>query len=83
MAKQRKLSKRLPKKKLGKVKWADMVPDKKENDFKDYSSSSSFYQGDLIHHFKFGRGFVQSSFGNKIEVLFEDKMRLLVHKVMF
>lgn len=69
--------------KIGKPKWVDMVPEKSSEDFKDYTATSSFYTGDLIHHFKFGKGFVESSFGNKIEVLFEDKMRLLVHKVVF
>lgn len=74
MAKQRKTHK---------VKWEEAVIKKTAEEFKKYSSSASFYTGDMINHTKFGKGYVESSFGNKIEVRFEDKMRLLIHKVVF
>ena len=50
---------------------------------KEYSSNESYYIGDLICHLEYGLGTVTSSFGNKIEVLFNKKLVVLSHKVMF
>ncbi len=64
-----------------KLKWSDLMNIRK-GETKPYQSASSFYVGDYITHKSFGMGYIQSSFGNKIEVLFEDKIRLLVHRIL-
>lgn len=65
------------------AKWNESVVAKLEDTIKKYSSTESFYKGDLIEHERFGRGRVQTSFGNKIEVIFQDKMRILIHRLLF
>lgn len=69
-------------KKTKKLSWTD-ITDKQKNNLKSYSTLSSYYVGDCIEHKSFGLGYIQDSFGNKIEVLFEDKVRTLIHMVMF
>ena len=64
-----------------KLSWAERT--KTAKDTKSYGTSESFYIGDFIEHKKFGLGYIQNSFGNKIEVLFEDKVRTLIHMVIF
>jgi DNA-directed RNA polymerase subunit M/transcription elongation factor TFIIS len=44
-----------------------------------YSVRSSFEKGDLIDHKKFGPGIVQELIDDKIEVLFQHDIKLLVH----
>lgn len=61
--------------------WETLVAKKK--DVKNYALSESFTVGEYIDHKTFGLGYVQDSFGDKIDVLFEDKARLLKHMVMF
>ena len=47
-----------------------------------YSIKSTFKENDLIEHPKFGTGLVQSALkANKIEVIFEDGPRLLIHNM--
>lgn len=65
-----------------KMTWRERMKVKKEMT-KTYNSNQSFYTGDIISHKNFGLGYVESSFGNKIDVLFEDRARTLVHMVMF
>jgi hypothetical protein len=65
-----------------KVTWTDLMK-KMKGEASEYNKSASFYQGDYISHTKFGLGYIQTTFGNKIEVLFEDKVRLLVQRVVF
>lgn len=45
-----------------------------------YFQTGSYVQGDIIDHPNFGKGSVEQSLGNKIEVRFEDKMRTLIIK---
>lgn len=71
MAKQRKTHK---------IKWEEGLK-KAAKSLRDYSSASFFNEGELIDHAKFGKGLVEASMGNKIEVRFEDKTRLLMQKV--
>lgn len=48
---------------------------------KDYSIKGSFQTGDLINHPTFGQGVVEKLIDdNKIEVLFQDDFRTLMHK---
>lgn len=65
-----------------KLSWSDCMKGQGK-DTKSYSTNQSFYVGDIIQHNSFGLGYIQDSFGNKIEVLFEDKIRVLIHMVMF
>lgn len=47
---------------------------------KDYSMKSSFQMGDVINHPTFGQGVVEKLIdNNKIEVLFQDDYRTLMH----
>lgn len=46
---------------------------------KPYNMRMSFHTSETIQHSKFGTGFVKSVQGDKIEVLFEDEVRFLVH----
>ena len=46
-----------------------------------YSPKGEFSEGDTIMHVKFGMGFVLKEAGlNKVEVLFEEGRKLLIHK---
>lgn len=48
---------------------------------KDYSIKDSFQMGDVINHPTFGQGVVERLIdNNKIEVLFQDDYRTLMHK---
>ena len=48
---------------------------------KEYSIKGSFQTGDLINHPTFGQGVVEKLIDdNKIEVLFQDDFRTLMHK---
>ncbi len=46
---------------------------------KKYSIKDLFLKGDLLKHTKFGDGLVQEVIGLKIEVLFENEIKTLVH----
>ena len=47
---------------------------------KEYFQTETYLQGDLINHPNFGKGSVELSQGNKIDVRFEDKVRTLINK---
>lgn len=48
---------------------------------KEYSTKDSFQTGDVINHPTFGQGIVEKLIdNNKIEVLFKDDYRTLMHK---
>ncbi len=46
---------------------------------KSYSIREKFESGDIIDHKKFGPGIVQELIDDKIEVLFQHELKLLVH----
>ncbi len=46
---------------------------------KAYSIREKFLEGDIIDHKKFGPGIVQTLIDDKIEVLFQHELKLLVH----
>ena len=50
---------------------------------KVYSKNRTFYRGDILVHQEFGIGYVQSTFANKIEVMFGVKKEILTHKIIF
>ena len=66
---------------LSQIDWHELTDTKKE-DVKTYKDYQSFQVGDVINHDHFGLGHVQESYGNKIEVLFEDQMRVLTHLLL-
>jgi len=47
-----------------------------------YSPKGSYVPGDLIDHTTFGKGFVEKKIDlNKIEVIFENDIKILVHNI--
>lgn len=50
-----------------------------EGDTHKYNMKGSFKANDKLEHPKFGLGVIRSSFVDKIEVVFEDEVRSLVH----
>ncbi len=61
--------------------WAQAVEGKGPKDFKPYAVNTTFAQGELVKHAKFGDGIVVSVESGKIEVLFESGPRKLAHGV--
>ncbi|MBI5532307.1 MAG: hypothetical protein HY898_06315 [Deltaproteobacteria bacterium] len=59
--------------------WAQAVEGKGPKDFKAYAVSTTYVQGELVKHAKFGEGVVLSVEPNKMEVLFESGPRKLAH----
>lgn len=54
---------------------------KATNSEKEYTIKGSFQMGDVINHPTFGQGIVEKLIdNNKIEVLFQDDYRTLMHK---
>ena len=52
------------------------------SDFLDYSPKTKFSKGDLINHPKFGKGVIEKLIDkNKIEVLFRDDTKTLMHNI--
>lgn len=61
--------------------WAHAVEGKAPKDFKAYAVSTTYSQGELVRHAKFGEGVVLTAEPGKIEVLFESGPRKLAHGV--
>jgi hypothetical protein len=58
--------------------WEKIVSGKAPADFKPYRVTNTFAYNDLIHHSKFGDGYVvQLLDGKKMEVMFKDGVRTL------
>lgn len=58
--------------------WEKAIAGKAMSDFKRYNVSSTFSQGELVRHSKFGDGVVTRIIdANKVEVLFKDEARTL------
>lgn len=61
------------------VEWERMMKEH-QNPEKSYTAKTSFIVGDKIKHTVFGPGFVtRLIFPNKIEVLFQNDMKTLIH----
>ena len=56
-----------------------MVGDQPDSAFAPYSPSTTFAKDALIAHPKFGKGIVVDVDGNKLQILFEEGIRKLVH----
>jgi len=59
--------------------WAEAVEGKGPKEFKPYAVTTTYGQGDLVKHAKFGEGVVLSVEPTKMEVLFESGPRKLAH----
>ena len=58
--------------------WQGRIAGKMADEFTKYSPKGKFDTDDLVHHFKFGDGYVVRVIeGNKIEVMFQDGPRVL------
>lgn len=62
-------------------KWDEAVGAQAEESFKSYSPSQSFTHNALMTHPKFGKGLVVAVDGGRIDVLFEEGVKKLVHGV--
>jgi hypothetical protein len=61
-------------------RWILATADKPRDAYKPYAASATFAEGDLVHHPKFGDGVVVRTVDTtKVEVLFQDAARILVH----
>lgn len=58
--------------------WTEQIG-KAEGKAKDYTIRGNFDVGDLINHKKFGPGIVQAHIDDKVEILFQHEIKLLVH----
>jgi hypothetical protein len=62
--------------------WEHAINGRGVNEFKAYSVASSFQEGDLVRHKKFGDGVVTRVIdGHKVEVLFRDEARTLAQSM--
>ncbi|MFH1728103.1 MAG: hypothetical protein ABIA04_06765 [Pseudomonadota bacterium] len=59
--------------------WHQLIAATTMEDVRMYSISSKFVPADIIDHKTFGKGFVIKELGSKIEVLFEDGNKILIH----
>ena len=60
--------------------WEKVVAGKPLTAFKPYRVSVSFSEGELVHHTKFGDGYVTRVIDkNKVEVMFKEGQRTLAH----
>jgi hypothetical protein len=58
--------------------WQSRIAGKMADEFTKYTPRGTFDTDDLVHHFKFGDGYVVRVIdGNKIEVMFQDGARVL------
>jgi hypothetical protein len=61
------------------LKWKDAVGAHADDAFAPYSQTATFAQDGLVSHPKFGKGIVIEVDGNKIQILFEEGIRKLLH----
>jgi hypothetical protein len=60
--------------------WEKAIAGRGMSDFKPYSISATFAEGDLVRHKKFGDGVITRVVdASKVEVLFRDETRTLAH----
>ncbi len=59
--------------------WTSVMAQRTPDDAGAYSMTERFEADQLISHPRFGLGVVRTAAGNKIEVLFEEGTKLLVH----
>jgi len=73
-------SKRTPKKTDLRQRWEDAIMGKSNSDFTAYRIDIELTPGQLVRHKKFGEGVVGELMdGNKVQVIFQDGPRTLIH----
>jgi hypothetical protein len=60
-------------------KWKEVVGEQPDGAFAAYATASTFQKDALVAHTKFGKGIVLEVDGNKIQILFEEGIRKLLH----
>lgn len=60
-------------------KWKEAVAEQPDGAFAAYATASTFEKDALVAHSKFGKGIVLEVDGNKIQILFEEGIRKLLH----
>ena len=62
------------------AEWEKLMAAHRDAPFKNYSMKGQFLLGDKIQHPQFGEGIVgRIIFPNKIEVIFQNNLRVLIH----
>ncbi len=64
----------------GRTQWEVRTSGQALTDFAKYSMDVTFSVDQLISHKKFGEGYVSSTSGDKVTIVFRDGERTLVHK---
>lgn len=78
MKKGKKTTVKKPRKTASEKKYELLIEKYKEKKPIRYKMSGSFKKDDLIGHATFGKGVVMDAYSKKIDVLFSDKIRILV-----
>jgi hypothetical protein len=60
-------------------KWKEAVGEQPDGAFATYATEATFAKDALVSHSKFGKGIVLEVDGNKIQILFEEGIRKLLH----
>jgi hypothetical protein len=60
-------------------KWKEAVGEQPDGAFAEYTPGSTFAKDALVSHAKFGKGIVLEVDGNKVQILFEEGIRKLLH----
>jgi hypothetical protein len=60
-------------------KWKEAVGEQPDGAFATYASASTYEKDALVTHSKFGKGIVLEVDGNKVQILFEEGVRKLLH----
>lgn len=59
--------------------WATLISTNEKTEQNDYNLKASFKVNTVLNHPKFGKGFIKSTQNDKIEVVFEDEVKMLMH----
>jgi hypothetical protein len=60
-------------------KWKEAVGDAPDSAFAAYNPATTFAKDGLVKHPKFGKGVVVEVDGNKVQILFEEGLKKLMH----
>lgn len=63
----------------GLPKLDEVIAEKADSNFVDYSPSRTFARNELVNHSKFGKGIVISVDATRAEILFTEGLKKLVH----
>ncbi len=63
----------------GLPKLEDIIAEKADSDFVDYSPARTLTRGELVNHAKFGKGYVVGVETNRADILFAEGLKKLAH----